>query len=126
MSHFAEVKEGVVVNVIVADQAFVDDLEGTWIQTSYNTKGNVHYGQDGEPDGDVALRKNYAAIGSIYNSTEDAFHEPAFYESWNLNATTFLWEPPVEKPDNPIMEEGEDFSWYEWDEDETNWVLTTG
>ena len=119
MSHFAEVKDGVVVNVIVADQEFVDNLEGTWIQTSYNTRGNVHYGQDGEPDGGVALRKNFASPGFIYNSTADAFHEDAFYESWNLNATTFLWEPPVEKPDDP--EDG----YYAWDEDKTEWFLIT-
>ena len=118
MSHFAEVKDGVVVNVIVAEQEFVDNLDGVWIQTSYNTRGNVHYGQDGEPDGGVALRKNYVSIGSIYDSTADAFHEVAFYESWNLNSTTFLWEPPVEKPDDP--ENG----LYFWDEDETNWILT--
>ena len=116
MSHFAEVKDEVVVNVIVAEQEFVDNLDGVWIQTSYNTRGNVHYGQDGEPDGGVALRKNYVSIGSIYDSTADAFHEVAFYESWNLNSTTFLWEPPVEKPDDP--EDG----YYDWDEANLRWV----
>ena len=126
MSHFAKVEDGIVVDVIVAEQELVDALEGTWIQTSYNTRGNVHYGPDEQPDGGIALRKNYAGIGSIYDSTADAFHEVAFYESWNLNATTFLWEPPVEKPDDPTVEEGEDVSWYEWDEDVTNWVLVDG
>jgi len=117
MSHFAKVEDGIVVNVIVAEQEFVDALEGTWIQTSYNTSGNVH------ANGETPLRKNYAGIGSIYNSTADAFHEPAPYESWNLNATTFLWEPPVARPDDPNKEEGKDVSWYEWDEDTTDWVL---
>ena len=125
MSHFAKIKDGVVVSIIVADQDWVDSLEGTWIQTSYNTHGNVHHGPDGEPDGGVPLRKNYAGIGSIYDSTADAFHELAPYESWNLNATTFFWEPPVEQPDDPVKEEGKDLSWHVWDEDAGNWVLTS-
>jgi len=118
MSHFAKVEDGVVVSVIVADQEFVDALDGTWIQTSYNTHGNVHLGQDGEPDGGTALRKNYAGIGFTYNSTADAFQAPSPFPSWNLNSTTFEWEPPVEQPDNP---EG---GFYLWNEDETNWILT--
>ena len=118
MSHFAEVKDGIVVSVIVADQDWVDSLEGTWLQTSYNTRANVHRGPDGKPDGGVALRKNYAGIGFIYDSTADAFHEPAPYESWTLNSTTFEWEPPVEKPDKP--KQGS----YVWDENTTNWILT--
>ena len=113
MSHFAKVEDGVVVNVIVADQEFVNNLEGTWIQTSYNTNGNVH------ANGETPVRKNFAGIGHIYNSTADAFHEPAPYESWNLNATTFFWEPPVEKPDRPKI------GFYVWDEDATDWVLIT-
>jgi len=117
MSHFAKVEDGTVVEVIVAEQDFVDSLDGTWIQTSYNTHENVHLGQDGEPDGGTALRKNYASIGFVYNSTADAFHAPVIYESWNLNSTTFTWEPPVEKPDN--TEDG----YYVWDEDATDWVL---
>jgi len=116
MSHFAEVKDGMVVTVIVADQEYVDTLEGTWVQTSYNTYGNVHFGEDGEPDGGVALRKNYAGVGYTYNSSADAFHSPAPFESWNLNSTTFYWEPPVEKPDDP--ENGH----YFWDEANLRWV----
>jgi hypothetical protein len=46
MSHFAEVIDGVVTRVIVADQAFIDsELLGpkeNWVQTSYNTHKNVH------------------------------------------------------------------------------------
>jgi len=117
MSHFAKVEDGIVVNVIVAEQDFVNSLEGAWIQTSYNTHGNVHLGQDGEPDGGIALRKNFAGLGFIYDSTADGFHSPKPFPSWSLNSTTFEWEPPVEKPDNTV--EG----FYEWDEEITNWVF---
>jgi len=49
MGHYAKVKNGKVVKVIVADASFfdtfVDDSPGKWIQTSYNTRGGVHYKQ---------------------------------------------------------------------------------
>ena len=42
MAHFAKVVNGIVTNVIVAEQefmdTFIDDSPGEWIQTSYNTK----------------------------------------------------------------------------------------
>ena len=49
MSHFAQISgsNNIVVNVIVAEQGFIDSgAVGTgsnWVQTSYNTKGGVHY-----------------------------------------------------------------------------------
>ena len=47
MAHYAKVRQGKVVKVIVAEadffDNFVDDSPGTWIQTSYNTRGGVHY-----------------------------------------------------------------------------------
>ena len=80
MGHFAKVNNGVVEQVIVAEpeffDTFVDSSPGQWIQTSYNTRGGVHYGQDGQPDGGVALRKNYAGIGFSYDAQRDAFIPP--------------------------------------------------
>ena len=47
MAHYAKVRQGKVIKVIVADASFfdnfIDDSPGTWIQTSYNTRGGVHY-----------------------------------------------------------------------------------
>ena len=74
-------------------------------------------GQDGEPDEGIALRKNFAGLGFIYDSTADGFHSPEPFPSWSLNSTTFEWEPPVEKPDNTTD------GFYEWDEEITNWVF---
>ena len=81
MSHFAEISgsNNIVVNVIVAEQDFVNSLQGSWIQTSYNTKGGVHYGDVSgsyAPDGGTQLRKNYAGVGYTYNSGSDAFISP--------------------------------------------------
>ena len=109
MSHFAKIEDNIVTTVIVAEQDFIDTLEGTWIQTSYNTSSGVHYGQDGNPDGGVALRKNYAGIGMIYDSVKDAFYTSKPYASWTLDNTTCQWEAPIVYPDDDKL--------YKWDED---------
>ena len=119
MSHFCKVLDGKVVQVIVAEPdfftTFVDSSPGSWIQTSYNTRGNVHYGPDGEPDGGVALRGNYAGIGYTYDQTNDVFYAPQPYPSWTLSQTTWLWEPPVAYPT--------DGQRYDWDEATVSWKL---
>ena len=58
MSHFAKIENGLVTQVIVAEQDFIDTgvLGHGWVQTSYNTRGGVHYGADGQPDNGVALK----------------------------------------------------------------------
>jgi hypothetical protein len=118
LSHFAKVNNGIVEQVIVAEpeffDTFVDSSPGQWIQTSYNTRGGVHYGADGEPDGGEALRKNYAGIGFTYDQTRDAFIPPQPFASWTLNEDSCLWEAPVAYPD--------DGKRYTWDEDTTAWV----
>ena len=115
MSHFAKVFNGKVVNVIVAEQEFIDALvdsyDGKWIQTSYNTIGNQHI------LGGTPLRGNYAGIGYTYDSVNDVFYAPALYPSWILNNNTWLWEAPIAIPN--------DGKFYIWDESIINWVETT-
>jgi hypothetical protein len=118
MAHFAKVQNGKVTKVIVAEpeffDTFVDDSPGQWLQTSYNTRGGIHYDPEtGEPDGGVALRKNFAGIGYDYNASLDAFIPPKPYDSWVLNEDTCLWEPPTPYPDDGEM--------YQWDESTTSW-----
>jgi hypothetical protein len=118
MSHFAKIQNGVVTEVIVAKQDFINSgLVGPaseWVQTSYNTRGGVHYGEDGQPDGGTALRGNYAGIGYTYDSAHDVFYAPQPYPSWTLNNTTWLWESPVPYPT--------DDKTYQWNEEQRNWV----
>jgi hypothetical protein len=118
MAHFAKVCDGKVVQVIVAEpeffDTFVDSSPGEWIQTSYNTRGGIHYDQDGNPDGGVALRGNYAGIGMLYDRTNDVFYSPAPFSSWTLNETTWTWEAPVAYPS--------DGKSYQWNEETQNWV----
>jgi hypothetical protein len=35
MSHFAKIENGIVTQVIVAEQDFIDKIDGEWVQTSY-------------------------------------------------------------------------------------------
>ncbi len=119
MSHFAKVEDGIVTQVIVAEQDFIDTGalgdSNQWIQTSYNTRGGKHYTPDSnEEDSGTPLRKNYAGVGYVYDSVRDAFYTPQPYPSWTLNDTTCLWEPPVDYPSDDKN--------YNWDEDTTSWV----
>ena len=42
MSHYALIENDTVTQVIVAEQDFINTLEGEWVQTSYRTYGNEH------------------------------------------------------------------------------------
>tara|TARA_R110000823_G_scaffold98121_1_gene212715 strand:+ start:198 stop:566 length:369 start_codon:yes stop_codon:yes gene_type:complete len=120
MSHFAEINsENIVTRVIAAEQDFINKGKvgdsNNWVQTSYNTRGGIHYAPNSkEPDDGIALRKNYAGIGFTYDSVRDAFIPPKPYPSWTLVESSCLWEAPVAYPDDDKM--------YTWDEDATNWV----
>ena len=113
MAHFAKVKDGIVTQVIVAEQDFidnyVDNVAGEWVQTSYNTHGGVH------ANGGTPLRKNFAGFGFTYDRQRDAFIPPQPYASWTLNEDTCLWDAPVAYPD--------DGQRYIWNESITNWTL---
>lgn len=70
-----------------------------WKQTSYNS----------------TFRKNYAGIGYIYDPQRDAFIPPKPFNSWTLNETTCLWDPPVPFPN--------DGNSYYWDEVTQTWII---
>jgi hypothetical protein len=111
MAHFAKVNNNIVEQVIVAEpeffNTFVDSSPGQWIQTSYNTRGGVH------TLGGTPLRKNYAGVGYTYDAQKDAFIPPKPYNSWTLNETSCLWEPPTPYPN--------DDNRYKWNESTTSW-----
>lgn len=111
MAHFAKVLNGKVVQVIVAEPEFFntfrDTSPGTWLQTSYNTRGGVHYGPDGQPDGGVPLRGNYAGVGYVYDAANDVFYAPRPFPSWTLGSD-WLWHPPV-----PYPSDGDVYMWHE-------------
>jgi hypothetical protein len=122
MSHFAKLDENNVVVFVTVGRQEDDGKENevnarttdVYRQTSYNTRGGVHY-TDGEPSADQskAFRKNYAGIGYTYDEERDAFIPPQHYESWVLNEDTCLWDAPV-----PMPEEG----MYTWGEETGAWI----
>lgn len=108
MAHFAEVDENnVVLRVVVAEtkEWCEQNLNGTWVQTSYNTHGGQH--PEGRP-----LHKNYAGIG--YHFDGIGFYAPQPYASWTLDTETYLWNAPKPYPNDGNV--------YSWDEDLGDWV----
>jgi len=121
MASFVEIDENSIVlrGLAVPDdeehrgQEFLADdlgLGGTWIQTSYNTHGNVHR------LGGTPFRYNYAGIGHTWDAENEAFYGPQEYASWSLDEN-YIWQPPVSRPD--------DHPYYYWDEATTSWVEVT-
>jgi hypothetical protein len=118
MAHFAKINENNIVEwVIVVDNAYENNgqdyinnklgLSGTWIQTSYNTYGGIH------KLGGTPIRKNYAGIGYTYDPINDAFIPIKPYQSWILNQDTYLWEAPIQYPNDGFH--------YEWNEENLTW-----
>lgn len=122
MAHFAKLDEN---NVVIFVTVGRDEDEGkeaeltartgdVYKQTSYNTRGGVHYQDDGTPSADQskAYRKNYAGLGYTYDAARDAFIEPKPFPSWSLNEQTCIWEAPTPKPQGL----------YTWDEETYQWI----
>jgi hypothetical protein len=107
MAHFAELDENnIVTQVLVTDNDFpnegydwlIENLGGTWVQTSYN----------------ATIRKNFAGIGFSYDEARDAFIPPKPFESWLLNEETCNWEAPKPYPTDGKL--------YNWDEESQEWI----
>ena len=122
MAHFAKSGVGNIVekvetvsnDVATTEQAGVEFLQDlyksrdVWKQTSYNTFGGEH------KLGGTPFRKNYAGIGFTYDQARDAFIEPKPFDSWTLNETTCMWDPPVPRPESGS---------YSWNETTKQWDL---
>ena len=90
MSNWAQLdKDNKVISVLVGDnndpngdegyQWFIDNLGGTWVQTSYN--GNIRY--------------NYAGIGYTYDPEADAFIAPrpeCGHKELFLSTANYRWQ----------------------------------
>jgi hypothetical protein len=107
MSYFAEIDQNnIVTRILVGNENysnqgydwFIQNLGGTWIQTSYN--GNI--------------RKHFASVGFSYDAELDAFIPPKPYGSWELNRETCTWTAPT-----PYPTDGKN---YRWDEPTISWV----
>jgi hypothetical protein len=133
VAHFAKLDENNIVTFVTVGRQEDDGKEAelsartgdVYKQTSYNTRGGVHY-TDGVPSEDQtkAFRKNYAGLGYTYDANRDAFIPPKPYNSWALNETTCLWDAPVAMPEDAGT--GEPPKRYTWDEDTISWVEVEG
>jgi hypothetical protein len=129
VAHFAKLDENNIVTFVTVGRQEDDGKEAelsartgdVYKQTSYNTRGGVHY-TDGVPSEDQtkAFRKNYAGLGYTYDAGRDAFIPPKPYNSWVLNEETCLWDAPVPLPEDAGT--GEPPKRYTWDEETTSWV----
>ena len=114
VGNIVETVESVSNDIATSEQAGVEFLQNlyksrdVWKQTSYNTYGGEH------KLGGTPFRKNYAAIGFRYDEARDAFIEPQPFQSWTLNETTCMWDPPVPRPESGS---------YSWNETTKQWDL---
>jgi hypothetical protein len=126
MAHFAKLNENNIVVFVTVGRQEDDGKEAeltartgeVYKQTSYNTRGGIHYDSNtGQPSENQskAFRKNYAGIGYMYDAQRDAFIPPKPFNSWTLNETTCLWDPPVPFPN--------DGNSYYWDEVTQTWII---
>ena len=145
MAHFAKLNDSNVViqTEVVADAdtqdengnevesvgvAFLTDVHGytNWKKFSRNTSEGKYYNVDsdgnwtGEGDQSKAFRKNAAGVGYTYDAGRDAFIPPKVFDSWTLNETTCIWDPPVAYPTVTSVG-GKDYQIL-WDETNTRWV----
>ena len=93
MSHFAEIHaDKKVIRVLVGDNSMpnegydwlVNNLGGTWIQTSYNNR----------------IRFNYAGVGYTYDEGRDAFIAPEPDGNLGLDEVTCRWIMPIVERDD--------------------------
>lgn len=89
MIYQAKIENGIVVDIIVADDNFVNTLPGLWV--SYNESERV-------------------GVGHTYNEV-DGFRPPKPYPSWVWSG--IRWEPPTPLPDEENIYEWdeENLSW---------------
>lgn len=92
---------------------------GTWIKCSYNTVRNTH------KLGGTPLRANYPSKGGewFYDSTNDIFHKSRPKDkdgdpcnSWTLNTTTGVWDPPITIPATTVVDGVSTNKRIQWDE----------
>ena len=86
-----------------------------WIQTSYNTRDNVHQ------LGGIPFRGNYAGIGYIWDPNNNIFLLPKPFLSWIKNVNEARWQSPI--GDAPKLTEEQIINKikYKWNENNQNW-----
>ena len=99
-----------------------------WIQTSYHTKANKHYNDDGSLSSDQskAFRGNYAGIGFTYDEDKNAFIPPKPGTNWVYDETIFGWKTTVERPTVEQIMTMQNHKAIIWDDDNARWRNQSG
>lgn len=92
---YAHVVDGTVLNLIVADEE--------WVQSQENPEQFVVY-----------TNASPAYMGGQYNN--GFFYEPQPYPSWTMDDDSSAWIPPVPKPDGVLG------MYSDWNEELMQWV----
>ncbi len=93
MTIYAKLEDGIVSNIIVAEQSYVNTLAEQYVRVTDST--------------------NDVAIGHEYNAEKNKFKAPQPFDSWTLNEETLLWEAPVAKPAGAKL----------WNEADQSWII---
>jgi hypothetical protein len=93
MTIYAKIEDGIVSNIIVSEQEYIDTLAEHYVRVSDST--------------------NNVAIGHEYDANKNKFKAPQPFESWTLNEETLLWEAPVAKPEGATL----------WSESNQSWII---
>jgi len=136
MAHFAKISENnIVLQVLIVNDKDILDKNNQesesigqqylqqhnnwpshlWIQTSYNTRYNIHL------LGKTPFRGNYAGIGYTWDTNNQIFLPPKPYISWILNLEKAMWKSPI--GDAPDIDRGS--TYYEWNENNKTWNFKT-
>ena len=106
MTHFAKLDDNNRVVFVTVGRDEDDGLEDELSQQTGETYKQTSY--------TGTFRKNFAGIGYTYDEERDAFIPPQPFQSWTLDDTTCLWEPPVPYPDDGNL--------HVWSEDDGAWL----
>ena len=144
MAHFAKIgMNGKVIAVVTCGNNDMKDHEGNevealgqeylekhnnwpkelWIQTSYNTRNNVH------SLGGTPFRGNYAGIGSIWDEDNQIFWPKQPYPSWVKDTSTASWKSPIGNApaltaEQTSQNQASTHNWkYLWNEENQSWDL---
>jgi|688.fasta_scaffold851501_1 hypothetical protein len=115
MPYFAKIDNGIVSNVIVADNAFITDQDGMWIECFEQSEDCCNGTSNTHPRG------NMASVGYSYDVLLDAFIPPKPYPSWVFNQEMVRWEAPLPPPEDDMSCTDDMCMCAVWVEDSQSW-----
>ena len=98
MPIFANIEDGIVVDIIVAELSYLNRVPGNWIETDYEQRTSVTTEARIASRSPAARRKHYAGVGYTYDKVRDVFLPPRKFKSWVLDESMCQWRAPKSPP----------------------------